>query len=208
MTVVTIDKTVVDDFAEILAQVDRLSSRNGVNLVTVDGPSGAGKTTLANAIAVELGATVVHTDQIVPGWHSLHEGVQIIARQIIHPLSGGAVARARTYDWDALALDGWLEVEPAAIVIIEGCGTASVANYELVGARIWVDAPAADRETRLRSRHDWVGYAPYRDAWRRQEHELDQLNQPSARAHLRVASEQNSWLIEAPHTPTRDGAQQ
>lgn len=199
MSLVTAHRTRSDDLADIVAAIRRLASRDGVNLVTVDGPSGAGKTTLATAAAAQLGATLVHTDQFVPGWHNLHEGVRIIASRIIEPLSVGRVARARTYDWDALAPAGWLEIQPAAVVIVEGCGAGSIANHELVGARVWVDAPAADRENRLRARHDWAGYAPYRAAWRRQEDDLHHLTNPRARAHLRVTSERNRWLVESQH---------
>ena len=40
----------------------------------IDGPSGAGKTTLALQIGEALGIPVVHLDDFYPGWGGLAEG--------------------------------------------------------------------------------------------------------------------------------------
>ena len=47
---------------ELVAAIRARIARGATRITAVDGPGGAGKSTLAAALAVELGAQLVHTD--------------------------------------------------------------------------------------------------------------------------------------------------
>ena len=64
-------------------------------VVAIDGPSGAGKTTLADAVATDLDCPVVRVEDLYPGWDGLAEGVRLLVEQVLEPLCRGEVARYR-----------------------------------------------------------------------------------------------------------------
>ena len=136
--------------------------------VLIDGPSGAGKTTLAAVMGRALGIRVVHLDDFYPGWGGLAEGARMVARDVLHPRSPGYWR----WDWDAHRRAGWVELDPAADVIVEGVGAVTGASIRAARARgdvttVRVVAPAGVRRSRALQRDP--GYADYWDMWAAQE---------------------------------------
>src|SRR6478735_90882 len=72
-----------------------------VRLVAVDGPAGSGKTTFAERLAGELGAPVVHLDDLLEGWTDLRSMWPRLEKWVLAPLRRGDDAAYRTYDWHA-----------------------------------------------------------------------------------------------------------
>ncbi|MCS7483429.1 uridine kinase [Umezawaea endophytica] len=113
-----------------------------MKLVAVDGPSGAGKSTVARALAMEMDATVVPTDHFatwddpVAWWPRLLDGV-------IDPLSRGESGRYQRMDWSEgwPRLGGWVVVEPAAVLIVEGVSAARRSIAPRLDLALWVDGP-------------------------------------------------------------------
>ena len=69
-------------------------------LVCVDGPSAAGKTQLAAALATALGnPPVVVMDELYPGWDGLVAGVARLRTEVVAPLAAGQAAAYRRWDW-------------------------------------------------------------------------------------------------------------
>ena len=68
-----------DPVAEVVALLGRRPPRApGTQVIAVDGPSGAGKTTLAARLSDALhGAPVVHMDDLYPGWDGLADAVRM-----------------------------------------------------------------------------------------------------------------------------------
>ena len=66
-----------------------------VVVVAIDGRSGAGKTTLAVAVAAALEAPVAHMDEIFPGWEGLSAAVHLVTEQVLRPLARGEPAAYR-----------------------------------------------------------------------------------------------------------------
>ena len=148
-------------------------------LVTVDGPSGAGKTRLAGRLARALGrAPVVHLDFLYPGWDGLAAGVDLAVAWVARPLAAGRPARWRRYDWAAGRFAEWHETPCAPVVVLEGCGAGSAALRPFTSTAVWVDTPPQLRDERLRRRADWPGYAPHRARWVAQEEAVFAVERP------------------------------
>jgi uridine kinase len=141
-------------------------------LIAVDGRSGAGKTWLAGELATPLGAPVIHMDDLYPGWDGLTKAADVLAEWIIEPLSKVEPARWRRFDWDTMSYAEWHTTEPADVVILEGCGSIRSSLASAYATRIWVEAPTAARQQRLRARPDWAAYDPHADRWAELEDQL------------------------------------
>jgi uridine kinase len=128
-----------------------------VRVVAVDGPSAAGKSTFATALAEALdGAPVVRSDDFPVPW----EGDPLawwppLTARVLHPLRAGRRGRFRRYDWRSGAYAEWVEVPPAPVVIVEGVGAARAEAP--VAYRIWVEAPYDVRRRRAAERGDDLG---------------------------------------------------
>ncbi|WP_288832234.1 (d)CMP kinase [uncultured Corynebacterium sp.] len=139
--------------------------------VLIDGPSGAGKTTLANLMGRALGMEVVHLDDFYPGWGGLAEGARMVAEDVLRPRDPGYWR----WDWKHDRRGEWVALDPAADLIVEGVGALTGASLSAARARgsvvaIRVIAPAEVRKRRALARDP--GFAPYWDMWAAQEARL------------------------------------
>ncbi|HEX8487289.1 MAG TPA: NTP transferase domain-containing protein [Propionibacteriaceae bacterium] len=148
-------------------------------LVALDGRSGAGKTTLAAALALCRPATVISGDDFYsPGMAVLDVRARErltdaeIAEQVFDwrrlrdqalvPLVHGQWARYAPYDWTAQ--DGRLgkrvELPPSSLVILEGVYSGRPELADLMDLAVLVEIPAERRRQRLSERvndpADWV----------------------------------------------------
>lgn len=116
-------------------------------IVTIDGPAGSGKTTLAKEIALELAkskvnVSVIHLDELYEGWddalgQKLYERIDA---WILAPLRNGLGPRHLKYDWHVNKYTTWSELPVTPIVIIEGVGSGHTSLREQVSQAIWVEA--------------------------------------------------------------------
>ena len=135
-----------------------------VRLVCIDGPAGSGKTTLAAAIAGELGPGVVvlHLDDMYEGWSGLGGVWERLEEQVLHPLELGHAARWQRYDWAAERFAEWVDLPVPQYLIVEGCGSAPRAVDGRAALIAWVEAPADVRLARglardgEQMRDDWL----------------------------------------------------
>ena len=132
-----------DDLARELLAIDA-----GVRLVGVDGCGAAGKTTFAARLASAAhNAPVVHTDDFASFDGPTQWWPRLLA-EVIEPLLRGDVATFHPYDWVREEFSPQtIEIQPAPLVVIEGCGATRQAWRDRLVGRIWVEAP---RELRLR----------------------------------------------------------
>lgn len=141
---------------------DLLAVTEGI--VCIDGPAGAGKTTLAASLAAPRPArrtTVIHTDEMLGGWGgllSLHEVVTPLVRE----LASGREGHYRRYDWQAGAFAEDVAVSPGGLVVIEGVGSWNPSLEGLIDLLVWVDAPVAVRHERAVARGD---FGDHWDQW-------------------------------------------
>lgn len=138
-------------------------------LIAVDGPSGAGKTTLTRQLAAAFSRArrrvqVVQLDTLCGGWDDLAGGVSR-ARTLASAFRAGLPLFAPRYNW----VDGsWL---PAAllprceVLIFDGCGAAC--DEIAAPWRVWCQASSEIRAARVR-RRDAYDWSAYWHTWQRQ----------------------------------------
>jgi len=174
-----------EHFARVVALVDASEPRCGTtHLVAVDGPSGAGKTTFAADLAATLSAPTVHMDDLYPGWGGLRGGTLRLDEWVVQPLAAGRPARYRRWDWGTAAYGEWVQLPPAEVVVIEGCGSGAMPAGRALSVLAWVEADLAVRYARGIARDP--GYAEFWDRWAAQERGLYAADGTRARADLVV----------------------
>ncbi|WP_324277612.1 hypothetical protein [Blastococcus brunescens] len=85
----------------LAARIRAAPARLGdVRLVTVDGPAGSGKTTLAGRLVAALGddAALVHLEDLYAGW-TLTGAVARLQAGVLRPLAEGRPGSHHRYDW-------------------------------------------------------------------------------------------------------------
>ncbi|WKD57898.1 hypothetical protein CAPI_06790 [Corynebacterium capitovis DSM 44611] len=137
----------------------------------IDGPSGAGKTTLAETMGRALGMEVVHLDDFYPGWHGLSEGARMVATDVLRSARPGYWR----WDWETGTRERWVELDPGADLIVEGVGAVTEASIRAARRRgavttVRVIAPLETRKRRALRRDP--GYEKYWDMWAAQEAQL------------------------------------
>lgn len=175
----------VATFAAVAARVLAAPPRCGrTRLVCVDGPSGSGKTVLADRLAAAFGTpTVVHMDDLYPGWDGLAAAVTELSERIVAPLVAGRAAGYRRYDWVAGAYAEEHDIGQPDVLVVEGVGAGSAAAHAT--ELIWVEAP---RDVRFRRgiERDGEAYRPHWERWARQEDALFAQDHTRDRATLLV----------------------
>lgn len=147
---------------ELAALVRRGISDAPVYTVALDGRSGSGKSTIAEALAELLGGTLVQGDdffaggvrvqQIPPQQKALRAIDQIALGRVLGDLRAGRSACWRPFDWgrfDGSLRESMKYAEPARIVIVEGVYTCDPVLHELIDLRILIEVDEIRRREQL-----------------------------------------------------------
>jgi para-aminobenzoate synthetase len=175
-------------FDELVATVrSRQPACGATTVVAVDGPSGAGKTEVADRLGRRLDAVVLRVDELVPGWRGLASMPPVVARDLLAPLATGAPASTRRWDWVADRPGDLVTVPRTRYLVLDGCGSGSRVIRPFLSLLVWVDAPADVRHARA-MRRDGDVYGPWWDVWAEQERDLFAAEQTLAAADVRLRS--------------------
>jgi len=139
-------------------QADRPSATLPL-VVAIDGPGASGKSTIARAIAAEMPAALVHTDDFfLPT-----SGVDGVRRSLVDyydwrrlraealaPLLAGHSASFCRFDGERGVLGGAIAVTPSALIVLEGVFSAAPVLSDLVDRAVFVETAEPERIRRLR----------------------------------------------------------
>jgi hypothetical protein len=142
-----------------------LAARPG-GVVLVDGRSGSGKTTFADALG--QGRFLLRLEDVYPGWDGLAAASAALVDHVLIPRAAGAPGALHRWDWLRDDRSDLLHVPAAGSLVVEGCGALSRRAGALADLTIWVELPDADRRTRALER-DGAAYAPHWERWAGQE---------------------------------------
>lgn len=164
------------------------SDRHQCPIIGIDGPPGSGKTLFAEFLAREIDCAVINADDLVPGWSGLRASIDLLEEWILAPVSQGQVASWQRFDWHQMRPAEWIDVAPASVLIVEGCGVGHVKLSGYLSYLVWMNAPERLRIERLQGRADWTSYEPFSDSWSEQERALRAHDDVATRADLIVES--------------------
>jgi uridine kinase len=156
----------------LAAALHAAPARAGITrILAIDGRAGAGKSTIANEVAVLLGAQMVRLEDLYGGWDGLDRGVDLLVSAVLRPLAAGRTAYVPHYDWVSQTWGEPTPLPPPEFLVIEGVGAGArrAARYESVVA--WVEVPTVVRKKRA-MRRDGETFAPHWRQWARQEDEM------------------------------------
>ena len=136
---------------ELTAALLDLCKSDRYPIIAIDGPAGAGKTTLADHLAAALSlkykVQIIHMDDLYNGWvdafdHHLSDALIAIAKS--H--GKGEKLSISRYNWHEGAYSAAEEVPQADLLIFEGVGSSQSAIRKSLTATIWLEI---DREQGL-----------------------------------------------------------
>ncbi|CAB4529989.1 unannotated protein [freshwater metagenome] len=121
-----------------------LCSNRLPSIIAIDGPAGAGKTTLANNLALAMSTSfrvhVVHMDDLYNGWDkALGED---LTRTLASLVQSHLAAKPLTYsrfNWASSEFDEAITHPVADILILEGVGCGQSAIRENLASLLWID---------------------------------------------------------------------
>ncbi|HEY0473195.1 MAG TPA: hypothetical protein VGD34_16085 [Kribbella sp.] len=130
----------------LLDHVQAAPARLGpTRLISVDGPAGSGKTTLAERIAARAEARglhtfVLHMDDLYDGWTGAVRGFGLLRDHVLRRLADGREGRYRRYDW-SLGAYAELHVVPVTLdlLIVEGVTSADRDADQWQSLRVWIE---------------------------------------------------------------------
>lgn len=168
----------------IVVEIRRLmANRTTPVLVALDGGSGAGKSSVALAIAGKLDAVVIQGDDFFAAgitdaeWEARTPQAKAadaidwrrLRAEALEPLLAGKRARWHAFDFEAgrrpdgtypLRAD-FVEREPAAVIVLDGAYSTRPELGDLIDLSVLVDVAADERHQRLAAREA----KPFLDAW-------------------------------------------
>ncbi len=143
-------------------------------LITIDGPAGSGKTTLADQISDHLmaqGETVltIHLDDLYEGWEEpLGEELAERLAAILDGARRGATITIPQYNWADDAFGAPLFASTPQTLILEGVGSSQSLTREFASLSIWIEAPQEIALQRVLDR-DGAELRSQMQSWQRRE---------------------------------------
>ena len=129
---------------QLIAALLDLCSEKERPIIAIDGPAGAGKTTLAHeiflALSPKMSVSVIHMDDLYNGWdNALGEDLTSVLQYLAAQHRNISAAEIRRYNWTASSFGESETIEPADLLILEGVGSGDKSLQDELAALIWID---------------------------------------------------------------------
>ena len=142
----------LNQLSPILQSIDTAPQKCGATtLITIDGPAGSGKTTLAREIAAALAdsnrsSVTIHMDSLYNGWDdALTSTLASTLRKVVLPAfestSPGEKFSLPYFDWLINKFGPEEEYVAAPFTILEGVGAGSQVTRKYTSVALWIEAP-------------------------------------------------------------------
>ena len=156
--------------------------------VIIDGPAGAGKTTLASQIVSHFSfGEIIHCDDLYNGWEdALTPTLERTIREwILEPIKESRAIRIRKFDWQSNSYGNEVVIPQTPLLILEGVGCAIESVSQAADLSIWIDIPFDLGLQRVLSR-DGIAIKEEMVSWIDQQAEFFALyrNQENCSLHL------------------------
>lgn len=167
-----------------VAALARGADHAAVIIIAIDGRSGSGKTSLAEAVATELAdSAVVHLDDMYPGWDGLAATPPLLVAQVLEAVRRSEPATFRRFDWVRGTFADSVSVPRTSYLIVEGAGSSVGMARRYADVRVWLEAEPAIRKRRGLTR-DGDTYAPHWQRWADHEDAVFGSDHTREHAHL------------------------
>lgn len=176
------DPRLVDSVAELARRIVArpIPQRSSCRIVAVDGPGGAGKSTLAGRLAAALGGIpVVPTDDFAT-WDEPLGWWPDFVESVLGPLASGARVRYSSSAWPGRP-PAVVEFGPCTLAIVEGVSSGRRDFAPFLSSLVWVEAPRPLRLARGLER-DGAGAAAQWQSWIAAEDEYFAVHEPDRHA--------------------------
>ena len=183
------------NFDGVIDHIQQLrDGKKGTMLVAIDGAGGAGKSTLAAAIADRFDNThVICLDDFAkpsrPGWDQ-----DRFRRQVLDPLLAGQPASYQRWDWPTNSGAEWHQIPTGGIVLVEGVSSTRTELGDCWDLTLWVETPRALRLARGVQRDGEAMRSTWTDVWMPEEDAYITAQNPEQRADLII----HGWVTNGP----------
>lgn len=129
---------------QLIAALSDLCSEKERPIIAIDGPAGAGKTTLAHeiflALSPQMSVNVIHMDDLYNGWdNALGEDLTSVLQYLAAQHRNISAAEMRRYNWTRSSFGDSESIAPADLLILEGVGSGDKSLQDELAALIWID---------------------------------------------------------------------
>jgi uridine kinase len=109
-------------------------------IILIDGPAGAGKTTLSLKLQSELNCQVIHLDYVYDGWDgAFGEKLTQTLTSLIATFRSGADFQLPVFNWESMSFDSTRIISAGEVLIIEGVGAGQSSVRALGSQLYWVE---------------------------------------------------------------------
>jgi len=129
---------------QLIAALLDLCSQKNHPVIAIDGPAGAGKTTLAHeiflALSPKMSVNVIHMDDLYDGWeNALTDDLTQFLQYLSAQHQSQEPAKLSRYNWASSSFDPPEVIAPADLLILEGVGSGDKSLQDQFAALIWID---------------------------------------------------------------------
>jgi uridine kinase len=180
------------NLAHVLAAIRSASPPPGMStkVVAVDGPGGAGKSTLAEVLADELSARIVSTDDFA-SWENPSDWWPELIEKVLEPLAAGKSARYKPNSWGGPE-KAQVAIDPTEFVVLEGVTASREAFRPYLAYSIWIETPRDVRLDRGLLR-DGEHARPEWDRWMAAEDAYVERERPADHADVVLRGDGGGW---------------